>query len=114
VCGWAELIPARHGLFLIFENEEMIMRLKLFVPALALLTTTLAAVPATAQYAPVYGPGYYGPGYYGPAYRTRVFRDSYNYGPAIGPLFYGDGWVPEPIFDHSRAGGVDPYIRPSN
>jgi hypothetical protein len=87
------------------------MRFKFVIPALAALATTMAA-PASAQYARVYGPGYYGPSYYGPAYRTRTFRGAYNEGPAIGPLFYGDGWVPEPIYDHSRAGGIDPNIRP--
>jgi hypothetical protein len=91
------------------------MRVKFVIPALAVLATTLAA-PAFAQEVRVYGPGYYGPGYYGPAYRHRVFRGAYAYdeGPAIGPLFYGGGWVPEPIFDTSRTGGIDPYIRPSN
>lgn len=89
------------------------MRLTLAIPALAALATTLAA-PASAQYDGAYGPRYDGPGYYGPAYRHRVFRGPYNEGPAIGPLFYGDGWVPEPIYDHSRAGGIDPNIRPSN
>jgi hypothetical protein len=92
-------------------NEETIMRLTLVITALAALATTLAE-PASAQYD--YRPGYYGPTYYGPAYRHRVFRGAYNEGPAIGPLFYGDGWVPEPIYDHSRAGGIDPNIRPSN
>jgi hypothetical protein len=93
--------------------REITMRFKFVIPALAVLATTLAA-PAFAQEVRVYGPGYYGPGYYGPAYRHRVFRDAYAAGPVIGPLFYGDGWVPEPIFDHSRAGGIDPNIRPSN
>ena len=89
------------------------MRMKFMIPALAVVATTMAA-PAYAQDARVYGPGYYGPRYEGPAYRTRVYRDAYAYGPAIGPLFYGDGWVPEPIFDHSRTGGIDPNIRPPN
>jgi hypothetical protein len=87
------------------------MRLKLVIPALALLATTLAA-PAYAQYERVYGPGYYGPSYYGPAYRTRTFRGAYNRGPVIEPFFYGDGWVPESIYDHSRPGGIDPNINP--
>lgn len=87
------------------------MRFKFVISAMAVLATTMAA-PAYAQYARVYGPGYHGPSYYGPAYRTRGFRGVYNEGPVIGPLFYGDGWVPEPIFDHSRTGGVDPYINP--
>lgn len=87
------------------------MRFKFVIPALAIAATTMAA-PAYAQYARVYGPGYHGPSYYGPAYRARGFRGAYNEGPAIGPLFHGDGWVPEPIFDHSRAGGIDPNIRP--
>ena len=69
---------------------------------------------AFAQDMRVYGPGYYGQTYEGPAYRHRVFRGAYNEGPAIGPLFYGDGWVPESIYDHSRTGGIDPNIRPSN
>lgn len=86
------------------------MRFKLFVPALAILTTL--AVPAHAQYAPVYGPGYHGPVYGGPAYRTRVFRGPYIVAPVIEPYFYNDGWVPEPIFDPSRTGGIDPNIRP--
>ncbi|MGA7938874.1 hypothetical protein [Bradyrhizobium sp.] len=89
------------------------MRMKLIIPAVALLATTLAA-PAYAQYQGAYGPGYHGPAYSGPAYRTRVFRGAYAQGPAIEPFFYNDGWVPEPIFDHSRTGGVDPNIRPSN
>jgi hypothetical protein len=90
------------------------MQFKFVIPALAIVATTLAT-PAFAQDARVYsGAGYYGPGYEGPGYRHRVFRGAYNEGPAIGPLFYGDGWVPEPIYDHSRVGGIDPYIRPSN
>ena len=89
------------------------MRFKFVIPALAVFATMLAA-PAYAQYGRVYGPGYDGPSHEGPAYRTRVFRGAYASGPAIGPLFYGDGWVPEPIFDHSRTGGIDPNIRPSN
>ena len=88
------------------------MRSRFVIPALAALAMTLAA-PAYAQYAPVYGPGYNGPVYGGPVYRTRVFRDAYV-APAIGPLFFDDGWVLEPIFDHSRAGGIDPNIRPSD
>ena len=88
------------------------MRSTLVMPVLAALAITLAT-PAHAQYAPVYGPGFYGPVYGGPAYRTRLFRGAYA-GPVIAPPFYGDGWVPEPIFDHSRPGGVDPNIRPSN
>lgn len=90
------------------------MRFKFVIPALAVVATTMAA-PAFAQEVRVYGPGYYGQAYEGPAYRHRVFRgayNAYNEGPAIGPLFHGDGWVPEPIFDHSRAGGIDPNIRP--
>lgn len=89
------------------------MRFKLVIPALALLTATLAA-PAYAQYERVYGPGYYGPTYYGPAYRTRIFRGAYNLAPVDVPFFYNDGWVPESIYDHSRTGGIDPNIRPSN
>jgi hypothetical protein len=90
------------------------MQATLVIPALAVFATALAA-PAYAQSGRVYGPGYHdGPAYGAPAYRTRAFRDAYSYGPAIGPLFYGGGWVPEPIFDHSRTGGIDPNIRPSN
>jgi hypothetical protein len=89
------------------------MRFKFVIPAVALMATTMAA-PAHAQYARISGPGYYGQTYHGPAYRHRMLRGAYNEGPAIGPLFYGDGWVPEPIFDHSRTGGIDPNIRPSN
>ena len=88
------------------------MRFKLVIPALAILTTALAA-PAYAQYERVYGPGYYGPIYHGPAYRTRIFRGAYNEGPAIEPFLPNGGWVPEPIYDPSRTGGIDPYIRPS-
>ena len=88
------------------------MRSMIVIPALAALAMTLA-VPAHAQDVRVYGPTYYGPVYDGPAYRTRGFRGGYA-GPVIAPPFYGDGWVPEPIFDHSRPGGVDPNIRPSN
>jgi hypothetical protein len=87
------------------------MRLKLVIPTLAALATTLAA-PAYAQYEHVYGPGYHGPSYYGPAYRTRTFRGSYNQTPADGPFLYNDGWVPESIYDHSRPGGIDPNTRP--
>jgi hypothetical protein len=87
------------------------MRLKFVIPALAIFASTLAA-PAYAQYASVYGPGYYGPTYYGPAYRTRAYRGTYYEGPVIEPYFYNDGWVPEPIYDHSRPGGIDPTIRP--
>ena len=90
------------------------MRLQLLIPALAVLTATLVAAPAYAQYEGAYGPGYRGPAYYGPAYRTRVFRDAYNRGPVIEPFIYGDGWVPESIWDQSRTGGIDPNIRPSN
>lgn len=86
------------------------MRFKSVIPALAILTTTLTA-PAFAQDVPVYGPGYYGPGHYGPGYRTRVFRGAYAAAPVGGP-YYNDGWVPEPIFDHSRVGGIDPNLRP--
>lgn len=89
------------------------MRTAFVIPAAAVLAATLAA-PAYAQYGRVYGPGYYGPTYYGPAYPTRVYGGAYYRGPVIGPLFYGDGWVPEPIFDHSRTGGIDPNIRPAN
>ena len=89
------------------------MRSKFVIPALAVFATTMAA-PAYAQYARVYGPGYHGPGYGGAAYRARVYRDAYAYEPAIGPLFHRGGWVPEPIFDHSRTGGIDPNIRPPN
>jgi hypothetical protein len=87
------------------------MRFRLVIPALTILATALAA-PAYAQYERVYGPGYHGPTYYGPAYRTREFRGAYIQGPVIEPLFSNDGWVPEPIFDHSRTGGIDPNIRP--
>jgi hypothetical protein len=95
----------------LLKNEEAIMRLKLVIPALTALATTLAA-PAYAQDIRVYGPGYYGPNHYGPAYRTRVFRGAYNRAPADEPFFYNDGWVPESIYDHSRPGGIDPNIRP--
>jgi hypothetical protein len=87
------------------------MQLKLVIPALAILATTLAA-PAFAQDVHVYGPGYYGPRYEGPAYRMRSFRGAYAQAPVVEPYFYNDGWVPEPIFDHSRTGGIDPNIRP--
>ena len=89
------------------------MRSKLVIPALALLTTALAT-PAFAQYERVPGPGYDGPGYYRDAYGPRTFRGAYDRGPVGGPFFYNDGWVPESIYDHSRTGGVDPNIRPSN
>ena len=94
------------------------MRSKLVIPALAIGISLAAALitPASAQYGPVYGPYFNGPtAYGGVVYGPRVFRGPYAvyYGePAIGPFFYGDGWVPEPIFDHSRPGGIDPYIRP--
>jgi hypothetical protein len=87
------------------------MRFALVIPAVAIFAAAMAA-PAYAQYVPAYGPGYYGPVYGNPAYRARVFRG--YVGPVIEPPFYGDGWVPEPIFDHSRTGGIDPNIRPPN
>jgi hypothetical protein len=88
------------------------MQPKFVIPAVAILTTMLA-VPAFAQEVRVYGPGYYGHAYNGPAYRMRDFRGSYAYGPAPdAPYYYNGGWVPEPIFDPSRTGGIDPYIRP--
>ncbi|HLJ01596.1 MAG TPA: hypothetical protein VKT76_17930 [Bradyrhizobium sp.] len=85
------------------------------VPGLVLLTTAIAT-PVFAQYGRVDGPAYYGPAYGAPAYtyREQVFRRAYNQGPAIAPFFYGDGWVAEPIYDHSRTGGIDPNIRPFN
>jgi len=86
------------------------MRLKLVIPALAVLATTLAA-PAYAQSERGYGPGYSGPAYYGPAYQTRTFHRAYNRAPIEEP-FYNDGWVPESIYDHSRPGGMDPNINP--
>ncbi|WP_298252597.1 hypothetical protein [Bradyrhizobium sp.] len=89
------------------------MRFTLVIPALAALAMTLAA-PAYAQYERVYGPGYYGPTYRGPATRMHAFRGAYNQGPAVDSFLYGDSWVPEPIFDHSRTGGIDPNIRPSD
>jgi hypothetical protein len=86
------------------------MRFKLVIPALAVLATAAMAAPASAQYA--YGPGYQGPGYYGPSHRTRGFRGAYA-APAPAPYFYNhDGWVPEPLYDHSRTGGIDPNVRP--
>lgn len=90
------------------------MRFKLVIPALAILAAAALAVPAFAQDVSVYGPGYYGQTYYGPSYRTRAFRGAYAEAPAPAPFFYNDGWVPEPIYDHSRTGGIDPNIRPSN
>jgi hypothetical protein len=83
------------------------MRLKLVIPALAVLATALAA-PAYAQSERVYGPGYHGPAIYGPAYR---FHRAYNRAPMDEP-FYNDGWVPESIYDHSRTGGIDPNVNP--
>jgi hypothetical protein len=71
--------------------------------------------PAFAQYAPpVPVPGYYGPVYgYGPAYGPTTFPRAYYRAPPVFP-FYGGGWVPEPIFDVSRVGGIDPTLRPTN
>lgn len=71
--------------------------------------------PAFAQYAlPVPAPGYYGPVYgYGRAYGPAVFPRTYYRASPVFPL-YGGGWVPEPIFDVSRVGGIDPTLRPSN
>ena len=93
------------------------MRSKLVIPTLAAGISLAAAfcTPASAQYGPVYGPHFTGPNAYGVIYGPRVFPAPYAayYGePVIGPFFYGDGWVPEPIFDHSSPGGIDPYIRP--
>ena len=88
------------------------MRFKLVIPALVAGFSLAAAfsTPASAQY--VYGSGYYGPGPYGPAYAPRPLPYYYYGGPATGPLFYGDGWVPYPIYEHSRPGSVDPFVRP--
>jgi hypothetical protein len=86
------------------------MRLKLVIPALAVLATAVAG-PAYAQSERVYGPGYSGPTYSGPAYQTRTFHRAYNRAPMDEP-FYNDGWVPESIYDHSRPGGMDPNINP--
>ena len=86
------------------------MRLKLVIPALAVLATAVAA-PAYAQSERLYGPGYSGPTSYGPAYQTRTFHRAYNRAPMDEP-FYNDGWVPESIYDHSRPGGMDPNINP--
>ncbi len=82
--------------------------------AIAIVSAALAG-PAFAQYGRVYGPSYYGPAYgYAPAYGPRAFRGAYAYNQVEIMPFYGDGWVPESIWDHSRVGGVDPTIRPSN
>jgi hypothetical protein len=85
------------------------MRLKLVIPALAVLATAVAA-PAYAQ-SERYGPSYSGPTYYGPAYQSRTFHRAYNRAPMDEP-FYNDGWVPESIYDHSRPGGMDPNVNP--
>jgi hypothetical protein len=71
--------------------------------------------PAFAQYAPrVPVPGYYGPVYgYSPAYGPTIFPRAYYRAYPVFP-FYGDDWVPEPIFDVSRVGGIDPTLRPTN
>ena len=83
------------------------MRLKLVIPALAVLATTLAT-SAFAQSERAYGPGYHRPAVYDPTYR---FQRAYNRAPRDEP-FYNDGWVPESIYDPSRPGGMDPNINP--
>jgi hypothetical protein len=91
------------------------MRSKFVLSTLAvgIIATMSLSTPASAQYGPGYGPPAYGRYTYGPVYAPRAFPRAYYYGePVIGPLFYGDGWVPEPIFDRSRTGGIDPNIRP--
>jgi hypothetical protein len=72
--------------------------------------------PVFAQYAPgAPVPGYYGPAYgYGPIYGPTVLPRVYYRAPPVFPFYGGGGWVPEPIFDVSRVGGIDPTIRPSN
>ena len=71
--------------------------------------------PVSAQYAPaVPAPGYYAPPYgYAPVYGPPVVPRAYYRAPPVFP-YGGGGWVPEPIFDVSRVGGIDPTIRPSN
>jgi hypothetical protein len=87
------------------------MRIKT-LSAIAIVSAALTA-PASAQYDRAYGPGYYGPAYgYGPAYAPRVYRGARVYRQVL-PFYYGDGWVPESIWDPSRAGSIDPTIRPS-
>jgi hypothetical protein len=83
--------------------------------AIAIVSVALTG-PAMAQYGFMRDSGYYGPVYgYGPAYGPGPFRGAYIYNRVpMGLPFYGDGWVPESIWDHSRVGGVDPTIRPSN
>ena len=93
------------------------MRSKLMIPALVIgigAAMSGLSAPASAQYGRVYGPSYYygpGPVYGGPG-PFRGAYGTYYEGPVIGPLFYGDGWVPESIYQPSRPGSIDPYIRP--
>ena len=69
--------------------------------------------PVSAQYAPAPAPEYYAPPYgYGPVYGPTVVPRAYHRAPVV--FLYGGGWVPEPIFDVSRVGSIDPTIRPSN
>ena len=87
------------------------MRYKFVISAGAILATALVA-PVSAQQERGYGFGYDSPAYEAPPHHHRAFHGSYNEAPAIGPLFHGGGWVPEPVYDHSRPGGIDPNLRP--
>jgi len=49
--------------------------------------------------------------YHGSAYGVGTFRGAYNRLP-VNESFYSYG--PEGILDHSRVGGVDPAINPSD
>jgi len=71
--------------------------------------------PVSAQYAlAVPAPGYYAPPYgYAPVYGPPVVPRAYYRAPPVF-LYCGCGWVPEPIYDVSRVGSIDPTIRPSN
>ena len=92
------------------------MRSNLMLPTLV-VGFSLAAIalwtPASAQDGRIYGRHFNGPNSSGVIYGPRTLPGAYYYrGPVIEPFFSGDGWVPEPIFDHSRSGGIDPNIRP--
>ena len=89
------------------------MRMKLIIPAMAHTLATTLAAPAYASIPGRIRSGYSARPIPAPPTNPGISR-TYCSGAKLSNPFYNDGWVPEPIFDHSRTGGVDPNIRPSN
>jgi hypothetical protein len=75
--------------------------------AVAVVTAALT-VPAFAQYRHQHH-HVRAASYHGPAYGVGTFRGAYARLPVDEAFFNGDGWV-----DHSRVGGVDADLRPSD